>query len=46
MNVTFVDVEFQGLRVTVYDGAGHTATATYPPLRLVYRAYGEKPNPP
>ena len=46
VNVTFVDVEFQGLRVTVYDGAGHTATATYPPLRLVYRAYGEKPNPP
>lgn len=46
VNVTFADVEYQGLRVTVYDGAGHTATATYPPLRLVYRAYGEKPSPP
>ena len=46
VNVTFVDVEYRGLRVTVYDGAGHAATATYPPLRLVYRAYGEKPSPP
>ena len=46
VNVTFVDVEFQGLHVTVYDGAGHTATATFPPLRLIHRAYGEKPNPP
>jgi hypothetical protein len=46
VNVTFVDVEYQGLHVTVYDGAGHTATATFPPLRLVYRAYGEKPSPP
>jgi len=46
VNVTFVDVEYQGLHVTVYDGAGHTATATFPPLRLIYRAYGEKPSPP
>ena len=46
VNVTFVDVEYQGLRVTVYDGAGQTATTTFPPLRLVYRAYGEKPSPP
>jgi len=46
VNVTFVDVEFQGLHVTVYDGAGHTATATFPPLRLIHRAYGEKPSPP
>jgi hypothetical protein len=46
VNVTFLDVEFQGLHVTVYDGAGHAATATFPPLRLIHRAYGEKPNPP
>ena len=46
VNVTFVDVEFQGLHVTVYDGAGHTATATFPNLRLVHRAFGEKPSPP
>jgi hypothetical protein len=46
VNVTFVDVEYQGLRVTVYDGAGQTATTTFPTLRLIYRAYGEKPSPP
>jgi hypothetical protein len=46
VNVTFVDIEYQGLRATVYDGAGQTATATFPPLRLIYRAYGEKSSPP
>ncbi len=45
-NVTFLDVEYRGIHVTVYDGAGLTATATFPSLRLVYRAYGEKPSPP
>ena len=46
VNVTFLDVEYRGIRVTVYDATGLTATTTFPPLRLVYRSYGEKQSPP
>ena len=46
VNVTFLDVEYRGIHVTIYDGAGHQATTTFPSLRLIYRAYREKRSPP
>jgi hypothetical protein len=46
VNVTFLDVEYRDIHATVYDGRGLKATATFPPLRLIYRAYGEKRSPP
>jgi hypothetical protein len=45
VNVTFAEIEYQGISATVYDGAGHTATTSFPPLRLIYRMYGERRNP-
>jgi hypothetical protein len=45
VNVTYLDVEYRGLRATVYDAAGESATATFPPLRLVYRSYRETSAP-
>jgi hypothetical protein len=46
VNLTFLDVEYRGIHVTVYDAAGLKATTTFPPLRLVYRTYNEKRSPP
>lgn len=40
--VTFLDVEFRGTSVIVYDAAGDSATTTYPDLRIVYTTAEEQ----
>ncbi len=40
--ITYADIEYKGIRVTVYDAAGSTATATFPDLRLVYQTLEER----
>lgn len=44
--VTYVDVEYAGISVTVYDAAGASATTTFPNLRIVYTTEQEKLNAP
>ncbi|HTK68207.1 MAG TPA: hypothetical protein VL857_00265, partial [Candidatus Eisenbacteria bacterium] len=33
--ITYVDLEFQGVKVTLYDKVGATAVANYPDIRIV-----------
>ena len=40
--ITSIEVEFRGISVTVYDAAGASAVATFPPIRLVYTSREEK----
>ena len=40
--ITYADIEYKGISVTVYDAAGASATATFPDLRLVYQTAEER----
>jgi hypothetical protein len=40
--VTYMDVLYKGLKITVYDKVGASALATYPPYRVVYTTPEER----
>jgi len=42
ISITYVDVEYRGLRATIYDASGTKATALWPPLRLIYTTDRER----
>ena len=46
VSVTYLDVEYRGLRAVVYDAAGASATASFPNLRVIYMTNGERLAPP
>ena len=46
VSVTYLDVEYRGIRAVVYDAAGASATANFPNLRLIYMTAGERQAPP
>ncbi len=40
--ITYADVEYSAISATVYDGAGASATAKFPKLRLIYTTIDER----